>query len=371
MKKTIVISGINFFEGGALSIFKDCLSHINGQQYVEKYKIIALVHKLSLFTGTAYKNIIFLEYPKSRRSYLYRLYYEFLHFKKFAKENEVDFWLSLHDITPNVGNIDQAVYCHNPSPFNSINLKDVYLQPIQLLFRLFYKYLYMINIKKNKYVIVQQLWLKYKFQEMFSLKKESLIVALPRIPDESQQPFTGKNEGHDKKIFFFPTYPRPFKNIEVICEAVKKLNMAGVVNFEVIITIDGTENNYAREILRRYRNSESIEFIGTQKREEVFKLYEASDCLVFPSKLETWGLPISEFKMYNKTIFASNLPYARETAGDYNKVVFFDPDNATELAELMENLIEETKIKYATTTATAYPQPFAENWEELFKLLLN
>jgi glycosyltransferase involved in cell wall biosynthesis len=205
---------------------------------------------------------------------------------------------------------------------------------------------------------------------MFSLNNESLIVALPRIPDKSQQPFAGKNAVQDKKLFFFPTYPRPFKNIEVICEAVKKLNMAGIVNFAVIITIDGTENNYAREILRRYGNFENIEFIGTQKREEVFKLYEASDCLIFPSKLETWGLPISEFKMYNKTIFASELPYARETAGDYNRIVFFDPDNATELATLMQNLIKE-KIEYATTTATAYPQPFAENWEELFKLLLN
>jgi hypothetical protein len=117
-KRNIVIAAVNFFEGGPLSILNDCLLYLNNSTYVNKYNFIALVHKKELFNKNEYKNIQFIEFPKSRTSYLYRLYYEYFHFKLLAKKYDVFFWLSLHDITPNVGNINQAVYCHNPSPFN-------------------------------------------------------------------------------------------------------------------------------------------------------------------------------------------------------------------------------------------------------------
>lgn len=102
-KQVIIISGINFFEGGPLSVFKDCLNFINNSSYQTEYKIIALVHKKSLFDQTVYSNIDFIEFPKSRKSYFYRLYYEYVYFKKFAKNNNVSFWLSLHDMTPSIG----------------------------------------------------------------------------------------------------------------------------------------------------------------------------------------------------------------------------------------------------------------------------
>ena len=34
------------------------------------------------------------------------------------------------------------------------------------------------------------------------------------------------------------------------------------------------------------------------------------DFLIFPSLLETWGLPISEFEQTNKKMILANLPYA-------------------------------------------------------------
>ena len=161
--KTLVISAINFFEGGPLSVLMDCLSFLNDSIHIKEYKLLALVHKKELFNLKKFSNIQFIEFPKSRSSYFFRLYYEYIYFKKFSKKHDVNFWLSLHDITPNVGDISQAVYCHNPTPFNSLNFSDLMIQPTQFFFRLFYKFLYKINIDKNKFVIVQQLWLKNKF----------------------------------------------------------------------------------------------------------------------------------------------------------------------------------------------------------------
>lgn len=369
-KNTVIISAINFFEGGPLSILKDCLAFLNNSQYIDHYRFIALVHKLDLFDKNDYANIEFIEFPKSRSSYLYRLYYEYFYFKNFAKEKDVFFWFSLHDVTPSLSGVSQAVYCHNASPFNTINIKDLYFQPTQIFFRLLYKFLYRINIHKNKYVIVQQLWIKQKFIELFELERTKVIVSPPHIPQIPLEYINYETrEIGEIKTFFYPTFPRPFKNIEVICEAAKLVAHKNL-NFKIIITIDGTENKYSKMIFNKYKDIKNVEFIGLIKREEVYRYYALSDCLIFPSKLETWGLPISEFKQFSKPIFVSDMDYAKGAVGKYDMVNFFNPNKPIELSELILGFLNG-KPNYAETKAVNYEQPYALGWDELFKTLLN
>jgi glycosyltransferase involved in cell wall biosynthesis len=367
-KKKIAISAINFFEGGPLSVLKDCLITIENSRSFKDFDFVVFVHKKSLFAEISYSKIVFVEFPKSRTAYYYRLFYEYFYFKKVAKELNIDFWFSFHDISPFLGNIPQAVYCHNPSPFNSLNFKDIYLQPSQFFFKLFYKFLYQININSNKYIFVQQLWMKNKFIEMYKLNKDKIIVAPPQI-SKIPEIYLNVKKNNKAKIFFFPTFPRPFKNIELLCEAVK-LVLIQNTNFKVIITIDGSENNYSNLIINKFKNVTNIEFIGLITRDEVYDFFSKVDCLVFPSKLETWGLPVSEFKQFGKPIFIANQPYARETVGYYDLVSFFDVDSPVKLSELMINFLNN-KIIYDKSTGVNYDQSFVNGWEELFSIFLN
>ena len=370
-KKVIVISAVNFFEGGPLSLLKDCLTFVNRSVYISEYKFMIIVHNAKLFDRTEFLNLEFIEFPKSRFSYFHRLYYELIHFKKIARRNKVFFWLSLHDITPNVGNIRQAVYCHNPSPFDTINFRSLYHQPTQFFFRLFYRFLYRINLKRNIFVIVQQNWIKEKFATMFSLDIQKIIVAIPTISKlPIQKKITKNPKESETKLFFFPTFPRPFKNIEIICRAVQLLIGNGVTNFKVLITVNGEENNYTKSIVNQFGGIDQIEFIGQLSREKVYEYFSLVDCLIFPSKLETWGLPISEFKQFKKPIFVSDLPYARETVNCYEKVNFFDPNNASQLEKLINAFVRDEPIEVDNNPAIAYTHPYAENWEELFALLI-
>ena len=44
-QKTIVVSAINLFEGGPLSILKDCIKCFEKSDKFSDYKLVALVHK--------------------------------------------------------------------------------------------------------------------------------------------------------------------------------------------------------------------------------------------------------------------------------------------------------------------------------------
>ena len=372
-KKLIVVSAINLFEGGTLSILLDLLEELSLSKY-RSFKIILFIHKIELIEKIEYaSNIKFIELPKSRRNYLFRLYYEYIYFYQFSRKMSIYLWLSLHDITPNVKATKKAVYCHNASPFRKTNFNDLVLQPKLFFFSLFYKYLYQINIKSNDFVIVQQQWLRNAFKDFYNLSLRKIIVSTPNsnklswvTPDKLKI-----YDNLNRYRFFFPTLSRPFKNIEVITEAVKILNSKGISQFEVIITIDGSENKYSQNILQKYGNLLNISFTGRIDRAEVFNHYECIDCLIFPSKLESWGLPISEFKLFLKPMLVANLPYAKETVGSFDKVKFFNPDNPVELAGYMENLIlNPDYFKFDQTTSTTYNQPFSNNWSELFEILL-
>jgi glycosyltransferase involved in cell wall biosynthesis len=169
--------------------------------------------------------------------------------------------------------------------------------------------------------------------------------------------------------FFYPAFPRVFKNFEVICKASEILLKEGMYNFQVKFTISGDENRYSRHIFNSFRHIKNIKFLGIQSRDAVFDLYNSANCVIFPSKLETWGLPITEFKKYNKPILLADLPYAHETLGMYDKAKFFHPDNYEQLADAMKELINRTAV-FEKTEANIIPAPFAQNWKELFDILL-
>lgn len=371
-KKRLIISGINLFEGGALSIIYDCLNFLNDSEFTEKYDITALVHKKNLFDKVKYNNINFLEFPKSRKSYFYRLYYEYYYFKRYAKINNVVYWLSLHDITPSLSNdISQAVYCHNPSPFRKINAIDIFIEPKLFFFTSFYKFLYGLNIRNNDFVVVQQHWIRREFTKMFNLNQDNVIVSPPKVPA-----FLSSEENNDiislsrnYKTFFYPTLARSFKNIEVICEAITLMDKNEQNKLQVLITIDGTENSYSKKLYNKYKDLFPIKFIGRISREDVYAYYKVVDCLIFPSKLETWGLPITEFKQFDKPIFISNLAYAKETINGYKKVLYFHPDNALELSKLMSDFLNKNLI-FSVSKEIETTEPLANNWKELFDLLI-
>jgi glycosyltransferase involved in cell wall biosynthesis len=369
-KKLIVISAVNLFEGGTLTILKNNLSFVN-EFLGSQYRIIALVHKKTLFDLDKFSKITFIEFPKSRSSYFIRLYLEYFHFNYLSNKWNPYLWFSLHDFTPNVKSEIRAVYCHNPSPFKPKLISDLYFQPTLFFFSLFYKFLYQINIKKNNFVIVQQIWLKESFVKLFELDSNKVLVCFPENEKEFGLTLNEQSNLVIKKneffTFFYPALARPFKNFEIIGEAIQLLEKKGTANFKVVITINGDENNYAKYIVKKYSKLKQLEFVGMLSFESVKKQYSQSDALLFPSTLETWGLPITEFKTYNKPILLSKLPYAFETLGEYTKGSFFDPLNAADLAQKMQKLMEGN-LKFDTTSISR--EPVLRGWSELFDKIL-
>jgi len=223
-----------------------------------------------------------------------------------------------------------------------------------------------MNIKKNNYVIVQQDWIRKEFKKAFGIK--NIIVAHPEVNLEALK--IDKNIEIEKNSFVYPSFPRVFKNFEVICKAAEILENKNIKNFKVYLTIDGSENVYSKEIVEKYNELECVKFVGLQSRENLMRYYNKTEAVIFPSKIETWGLPITEAKEFKKKLILADLPYAHETLGNYEEVFFFNPDSAEELASKMESVIAEKDTSFDGNICKEIEQPYCNSWKELFEIIL-
>lgn len=364
----IVISAINLRMGGGLTILRECLEYLSQSKFSRDYRIIALVHKRDL---AYFPNIDYIEYPKSASNWIRRLYYEYFDFNKLSKKLQPYLWLSLHDITPRIKAKHQAVYMHNPSIVNKIKASDWKFDKTYIAFSLFYKYIYRINLHRNDYCIVQQNWFREVCSNRFKIPLSKMIVAKPHMPFLENTSHMISHSLNPCLNFFYPSVPRPFKNFETLCEAATIIEKKRIYNVKITLTLDGTENKYAKSIYEKYKHCNLIKFTGLLNKTEMESQYFSTDCLIFPSRLETWGLPISEFLPLNKPMIIADEPYAHETAQGASSVAYFPSNNPNVLANLIIDLVSGNYSKFEFQPVPEISDPSASNFNELFKILLS
>lgn len=372
--RTIVVSGVNLRRGGTLTIMKECLTFLSSWAYGAGYRVVALVHQQALFD---LPNIEYIEMPHSVEGWLQRLRCEYIEMGQVAERiGEIDLWLSLHDTTPRVRAKRQAVYCQTSFPFFRWHWSDFRFSRKIPLFGMLTRYAYQFGIQRNDYIVVQQDWLRRGFSKMFGVPYERFIVAPPEsvisIPNYTPLPTDGRY------TFFFASTADVHKSFETLCRASLLLEQRiGRGQFRTIITVRGDEHQYARYLKETFGEVSSIEFAGIMDKPTLYAHYALADCFVFPSRVETWGLPITEFMQTSrsigrgdKPILASDLPYAHETTAGAEAVGFFPAEDATRLSMMMQSLVEGDRSVVAPSSYIP-AQDAVHSWQALFERLLS
>lgn len=340
--RTVVVSAVNLRKGGTLTILRQCLEYLSGVRESEDIKVVALVHDRSLCECPG---IEYIEMPWCIRSWEHRLWAEYVTMHRISREiaardgHKVWLWLSLHDTTPRVEAEHQEVYCHTSFPFLKLRLRDWLMDPKIPLFALFTKWAYRINVRRNDSIIVQQNWFADALSQLVRVPRSRFRVIPPsRVPTPTEQGTEDSALSRSYR-FLYASTPDCHKNFELLCEASRRLEAKGA-DFRLTITVRGDENRYARWLKKRWGDVKSIDFHGLMPKEELFAAYAEADCFVFPSRIETWGLPISEYIATNPggKLLLADLPYAHETAEGAD-AGFFGTDDIETLTRMMyENI---------------------------------
>lgn len=364
----IYISAVNILSGGPMSVLCSFLQEFSVRSKVDNSLRVHLITASDpAYINHNFPSVELIQIKWPLKSLFHRIYFEYFYLKKRFKLSKNDIWLSLNDTSSNVsGYKKKYVYIHNPLPFNLTY--DFFRRfPFLFLYGMAYRFFIKLNINSNSAAFVQQKWIATKLEAFAS--NVDIKTCLPITCTDYPQKYeiTHFIESKTKNyVFFFPAYPRPFKNHEAICYAMKRLKGLGVDNLEVWFTLDGTENKYARKV-KELADGINIKFMGILNRDQICEAYEAADALIFPSLIETWGLPISEAIEYQLPILVSQLPYAHETVGSYSKCVFVNPNDFDQIANQMLLFCSSTQV-FSQTSSQKYD---FENYTNLVEFILN
>lgn len=281
-------------------------------------------------------NVKVLNYPWIKKSWFHRLYFDNLVPHKLVDKYKVDEILSLQNVVVPKVKVKQTLYLHQPLPFVEKRYgltEDFKFWLYQnIISKMIFK-----SIREADEVIVQTKWIRDAAIKKANVKKEKFILKQPELNVSVKKLYT--SDGNSENLFFYPSSGLVYKNHEVIVNACKLLKNKGISNYKVIFTLKGDENKHIK-MLKQIISDEDlpIEFIGSVGIETVYEYYSKS-ILIFPSYIETFGLPMLEAKMHQSPILASNCAFSHEILDGYSEVKFFDPYDCIELTELLINAI--------------------------------
>lgn len=332
----IVLSAIRFKNGGPLSLYRNVLAEIDKSNLSKKHRVVAFVGDKSLFPD--YKNILLRQPNCIFNNYIGRLFFGSIFTLFWSMFKKIDYWIDMHDFPSLHFSRKSAVYYHNPSVY--LKLRSIYIlyDLRQFILIFFYRISLILMSIFYSNIIVQQEWLSKYF------RNKTIYVHNPK-PKKSVNKLASKEQiKTDISVFFYPALPRVFKGHKTVIDALKCLDEDMLRRIKVIFTMSGAESMWARKLLKMSKGL-PIEFVGYLSKDEVESYYRNSDYLLFPSLAETWGLPLSEARIYNLPIIASNKEYVHGPLSNYDRLKLFN--DRTELVEIFKN-IDENSIQFDT-----------------------
>ncbi|MGY8875502.1 MAG: glycosyltransferase [Pseudoalteromonas sp.] len=327
-----ILNAISASEGGALSVLKEKLLTIETTDKVICFTSIP--NQLSSFTNVELIDVSHLRGAK-------RFYWDLIGLNNFLKEkyggNKIRITLiNFHNMSsflPSFSDVRKKVIFHQAIAISNIKFSE-YIRDRSLFF--YNKvYPYFISFFDNKDVIyeVQREWVKEGLSERNNIPKKRIRVLIPKVNVNLVKDKTVQLNGD----FIFPSLYYHYKNHLILIEAIALYKSLYPNDFfKIHITLD--KYSYLHNKTVELGVEEYFLFIGYVDINIILDFYREGGSLLFPSKIESLGLPLLEARGMNSFVITSDLPYAKEALSDYSKVSFIDPNNKRDWALAINKL---------------------------------
>lgn len=361
-KTIVVLSSATRFSGSYM-IYKQFINHLADNINGYKYYIF-------IDPEMYHPQIDGVEYIyESNHSWCRRIYMDQMGWNNVLKRKGInpDLIISLQN-TAMITKLPQIIYYHTslsfyPNKWNPLkkNERGMFL----------YKYIFPFFVKRtlsNKtHVIVQIPFIKEAFMQQFHWPEKMMHVMFPDLERIDVNSIQSDVFTHHDFHFLYPATPLPYKQHLTIVRAVKLLKQECPEIGEKVrihFTIKPEELLDLYKFVRLNNLDQQIIFHGKIPHEKLQKMYKSSVGLLFPSTIETIGLPLLEAARFGLPIVASDVDYAKEVLDGYNGVVFVSYKDYTKWAELIK-LICKNKSKYPSFESKP------SSWPLFFKLIDN
>ena len=143
---------------------------------------------------------------------------------------------------------------------------------------------------------------------------------------------------------FYPSKTYPHKNHLGLLDAVSLLQDEYGLNVPLVFS--GPEGEAYPEIVARIRERKLeslVRHVGFVSPADMTNLYRLCRCVVFPTRFEGWGFPLTEAFFAGAPVACSNATCLPEIAGD--AALLFDPMDVPEMAQQIRRLWTDADLR--------------------------
>tara|TARA_Y100001960_G_scaffold14760_1_gene13384 strand:+ start:55 stop:1248 length:1194 start_codon:yes stop_codon:yes gene_type:complete len=224
-----------------------------------------------------------------------------------------------------------------------------FLKESGLFFNLIYKiqnYFIKLILKHSSIVCAANEYEKDIFLELYQKSNIEIVrngVNLKSLV--SNQNFRENYQIKSDFILFVGRFSKS-KGIDVLIDAINIIR-DDLVKMKTKLVIMGVDFGYQKEMIRTIESlklTEQIIIIKNPPREDVISAYGESQFLVLPSVWELSPLVPLESFAFKKPVISTNSHGIPFTVQDNKNGILVEPDNSTELANAIKNLLEHPDI---------------------------
>ena len=363
---TILVNATAAKSGGALSILNQFLEGI--REYDRQDDFVVFVDPC--FECPQIDNVRFVLIDT--REWRKRIRWDESGFKNWIRDNSVspDLIISLQNTGVNYfSDVPQLIYYHqlltiSPHKWNPLNKGEFIL----FCYRYFYRYFVKRYLRENTHVVVQIPFIKEGFLREFAVPAGNVHVIPPKIEYANYDEVPNVDKENDEHVqIIYPATGVVYKNHVVLLKALRLLKKENDVLYKRIrlfFTLKEGDNKEIDKYVKKWRLEDVVVLGGRRPFRELLACYKNMDALLFPSYIETVGLPLLEAAGSGMMIKAADLPYAHEALQRYEGVSYMNYKDERAWAEAIKDVCQGKK-RYPPLR----PKEDAKGWKDFFELV--
>ena len=159
----------------------------------------------------------------------------------------------------------------------------------------------------------------------------------PFTPEVTDTLLTATRSCFHKYDFLYVASGEAHKNHENLLLAWRLLAEAGL-NPSLALTVDPLSHPKLSQEIERQRNQFGLNIVSLGKvgSADIPALYKSSSAMIFPSKVESYGLPLIEATRIGLPVLASELDYVRDVIAPAET---FDPESPVSIARAVRRFL--------------------------------
>ena len=361
----IVVSAAACRTSGTLTIYKQFLSHLPDHIGANRYYIF--VDETMPAPRIGGVDSIFVDV----RGWVKRIVFDFWECEKYVRYMGCN--PSLVISLQNTGlrpfrKGRQMIYYHQPLPLFPERWNPFKRRERMLFFyKTFYPAFVRSSFAQDRVRFIAQIpFIKEGIIKRFGVPQDRVDV---QFPDTETTSFSVEApcESDGLYHFFYPAIGVEYKRHATLVRAMKYFrylnpDLSRLVRFHFTLA-----KNYSApwtEEIERDGMSENFVFHGTIPHEQLMVQMAKSRGLLFPSTIESLGLPLLEAASLGLPIVASDLDYVHQVLGSYEGVSYVGAYDYEGWANCIAQLCNDHRISYPPLVAQT-----TSSWDDFFKMI--